>query len=69
VRFADDLLEFVLADLVTHRAPMKMAAICLPSKFELEAGAGREDLDREIEACGGYENVARRLGRPCLLLR
>jgi hypothetical protein len=59
--FAIELLDFVRADLMKQKAPLKVTAIRMPSKYKL-VSAGREDLINQIEVFGGYENVARRLG-------
>lgn len=61
ITFAIELLDFVRADLMKQKAPLKVTAIRMPSKYKLES-AGREDLINQIEVFGGYENVARRLG-------
>ena len=61
ITFAIDLLDFVRADLMKQKAPLKVASIRMPSKYKLET-SGREDLVNQIEVFGGYENVARRLG-------
>lgn len=61
VPFAIDLLEFIRAEQMKKKAPLKITLIRMPSKYNLDA-AGRNDLHQQIEQFGGYENVARRLG-------
>lgn len=59
--FAILLLEYVRNDHLERKAPLKPAAIRMPTEYTLFQ-IGRSDLIDGIQKYGGYENVARRLG-------
>lgn len=63
VNFAVQLLQFIRAEQMKMKPPLKRPEIFIPSRsILLSSGDKGKELDREIEEFGGYENVARRLG-------
>jgi len=59
--FAIELLQFIRERYVTMSPPLSYPVLSMPSERDLKR-FGREDLCLKVEAFGGFENVARRLG-------
>lgn len=58
---AIELLQFIRAEQMKKKGPLKRPVISIPSQRKLLAN-GKEKLHEEIVELGGYESVARRLG-------